>query len=222
MDSVAQVYFNNAEEAFEYYYDFIMNNGVEYNNTKAVFNIMIKIKNPIDRNINTKWRKFNKKYADIEWNWYNSKNKNPDMVVNGGAKLWNTLRDKNGEVMSNYGYWWNLNNQLEDVIETLRTMPTTRQAVISLLDTKIMDTNKKDVICTWGINFYILNNKLNMSIMMRSNDLIYGFCNDQYCFSKLQEYVSNSLNIEIGEYTHIVNNMHIYEKHFNMKNKIKV
>ena len=58
-----------------------------------------------------------------------------------------------------------------------------------------------------------------MTVVMRSNDLVYGFCNDQYCFSMLQEYVANELSIEVGTYTHIAHDLHIYERHYNMKEK---
>jgi thymidylate synthase len=46
--------------------------------------------------------------------------------------------------------------------------------------------------------------------MMRSNDIWYGFCNDQYCFSMLQKLVADELSIEIGTYFHFANNLHIY------------
>jgi len=218
MDLVQQENFNSSQDAFEYFYDFILQNGYNYQNTKAIFNTKIVLENPLNNKIYTKWRKWRLSYAEEEWNWYNDKTLNPDRVIKAGAKLWDKLKDENGNVMSNYGYWWNMHNQLDNVINELRVNPTTRQASISLLDTKIKDQNLKDIICTWGIQFYIINNKLNMSIMMRSNDLIYGFCNDQYCFSQLQKYVSNKLNLEIGIYTHFVNNLHIYKKHWSLKN----
>ena len=56
-----------------------------------------------------------------------------------------------------------------------------------------------------------------MSVMMRSNDLWFGFCNDQYCFSKLQEMISNELSLEIGWYYHFVNNIHLYNNFLNKK-----
>ena len=55
-----------------------------------------------------------------------------------------------------------------------------------------------------------------MCVVMRSNDLWYGFCNDQYCFSRMQEMVCNELNteipadIELGTYYHFAHNMHLY------------
>ncbi len=127
--------------------------------------------------------------------------------------------DHNGNVNSNYGYQWSRNNQLEKVVEMLRKDPTTRRASISLYDGKEIDLYTKDTVCTYAINFYISNQRLNMQVMMRSNDLVFGFCNDQYCFSKLQQLVANKLNKKLGDYFHFTCNMHIYQKHFNIKTK---
>jgi thymidylate synthase len=50
---------------------------------------------------------------------------------------------------------------------------------------------------------------------MRSNDLWFGFCNDQYCFSELQKIVAERTNFEIGSYYHFAHNMHLYERDLN-------
>ena len=73
---------------------------------------------------------------------------------------------------------------------------------------KSIDTYAKDTPCTYAVQFTVLNNKLNMSVVMRSNDLWYGFCNDQYCFSKLQQLVAErqdmrSVRITISHITYI-------------------
>ena len=52
--------------------------------------------------------------------------------------------------------------------------------------------------------------KLNMAVVMRSNDLWFGFCNDQYCFANLQMLVAYELGIECGEYYHYAHNLHLY------------
>ena len=49
-----------------------------------------------------------------------------------------------------------------------------------------------------------------MSVLMRSNDIWYGFCNDQYQFSMLQQFVAKRLSIEIGTYYHFAHNLHLY------------
>ena len=49
-----------------------------------------------------------------------------------------------------------------------------------------------------------------MCVTMRSNDLWYGFCNDQYQFSMLQEMIAKEINIDMGTYYHFAHNLHIY------------
>ena len=206
--------YNNAQEAFEFYYSYISKYGVNFNNTKALFNQSFEILNPLDNNIKTKWRNFSIKYAKREWQWYLSGDPNAKNIASF-APIWNNMMDKNGNVRSNYGWQWQRNNQLSKVIDILKSDKNSRQAAISIYDGKEINTYKYDTPCTYAIQFTILNNKLNMSVLMRSNDLWYGFCNDQYCFSKLQELVCKEINIEIGTYYHFAHNLHIYNKFLN-------
>ena len=208
--------FNNATEVFEYYYDLISKKGVNFNNTKALFNVGFEILNPLDNNILTDYRNFSLNYAKREWEWYLSGNPNAE-EISKFAPIWKNMMDENGNVRSNYGWQWNRNNQLKKVINKLKENNNTRQAVISIYDGKEIDTYKNDTPCTYAIHFTILINKLNMSVLMRSNDLWYGFCNDQYCFSKLQQMVSDELNIEIGSYYHFAQNLHLYNDFLNKK-----
>lgn len=210
--------FNTAQEAFEDLYDIIINQGEERSGTKVMHNVGLEIKKPFYNHINTSWRKWNLSYAEYEWDWYLSGDQNAK-AISEKAKIWKNIMDENGNVNSNYGYQWKRNNQLDKVVNMLKVDPLTRKASISLYDGKEIDKYIKDTVCTYAINFYIDNNEnLSIQVMMRSNDLVYGFCNDQYCFSELQKLVANKLNKKIGNYFHFVCNMHIYEKHYNLKN----
>jgi thymidylate synthase len=210
--------FTNSQEAFEYYFDQIIEYGEIVNDTKVLYNVGFTILLPEDNKITTPWRKWSQNYAEYEWDWYLSKN--PSAVeISKRAPIWKNMMDHNGNVNSNYGYQWSRNNQLEKVVEMLRKDPTTRRASISLYDGKEIDLYTKDTVCTYAINFYISNQRLNMQVMMRSNDLVFGFCNDQYCFSELQKLVSREVDYEIGSYFHYACNMHVYSRHYDMKQK---
>lgn len=210
--------FINANEAFMYFFDYIKLNGELRNNTLSIQNQGFYIKNPIDRNINCEWRKWNINYAEKEWLWYLSKNRDVTLLKQS-AKLWDKMHNGNNIVNSNYGYLWNRNDQLSTCIDKLLKDKNTRQAYITLFDGKDRKDYDYDTPCTLNIGFVIINNKLNMNVVMRSNDLVYGFCNDQYCFSKLQEFVAKSVGIDVGTYYHFVHDLHIYEKHFDLKEK---
>tara|TARA_R110002020_G_scaffold183274_3_gene379418 strand:+ start:3983 stop:4627 length:645 start_codon:yes stop_codon:yes gene_type:complete len=212
--------FNKAQEAFEFYYDLISTKGIDFDNTKALFNVGFNILNPLENNIKTKWRNFSNKYAKREWEWYLSGNPNAE-EISKYAPTWKNMMDEDGNVRSNYGWQWKRNDQLNKTIDILKRNKNTRQAAISIYDGKEIKSYSKDTPCTYAINFTIINDKLNMSVLMRSNDLWYGFCNDQYCFSKLQELVCKELNVGIGNYYHFVNNLHIYNNFLNKNYETK-
>lgn len=208
--------YKNATEAFESIYDEIMEKWVDFAWTKTLFNVWFLIENTKDRVIKTLRRKFNEKYAEIEWEWYLSWNRKVDEIWKI-AKIWLWMVNENWDVNSNYWYQWMRSDQLDYVINELKTNPNSRRAVISIYDWKEHDNYKCDTPCTMWIHFQIVDNKLCMSVILRSNDLVFWFWNDQYTFSKLQDLIAEKLWLETGWYYHFATNMHIYERHFNMK-----
>ena len=211
--------FKRANDAYEYYHDKIIREGIEFGDTKALFNVGFYIENPLDHEIENKERKWNPVYAEAEWQWYLSGDRNIAKLAELYGKvpeIWKRMAFPNGNVNSNYGWQWRRNDQIDYVVNLLRNEPETRQATISIYDGKEHDTFAFDTPCTYAVQFTIVNNRLNMCVVMRSNDLWYGFCNDQYCFSRMQEMVCNELNteipadIELGTYYHFAHNMHLY------------
>jgi thymidylate synthase len=205
--------FRNANEAYEYLHDQIIQNGVDFGDTKALFNVGFYITDPKDRKIINKERNWKEDYAEAEWQWYLTGM--PNIKVLGEIygkipEIWKRMANPQGYVNSNYGYQWERNNQIDYVINLLKTEPDTRQAVVTILDMKEHDEFTYDTPCTYAIQFTIVNGRLDICVTMRSNDLWYGFCNDQYQFSKLQEMVSKRLRIETGVYYHFAHNMHLY------------
>ena len=205
--------FCNANQAFEYFYKEINKSGVKFADTKAFFNVGFTILNPTVRSIINAKRKWNENYAEAEWQWYLSGNKSINKLGDIYGKIpqiWYDMADKKGNVNSNYGYQWKRKYQLEKVITKLRADKQTRQACISIYDGKEIDHYTHDTPCTYAIQFTIVENLLHMCVTMRSNDLWYGFCNDQYQFSKLQELICERVGVNIGTYYHFAHNLHIY------------
>ena len=205
--------FKTASDAFNYFFPIIMFEGEKFDNTKALFNVGFYIENPMDNHILAKNRKWSYEYAEAEWQWYLSGD--PNIIKLGQLygkipPIWERMADSKGNVNSNYGYQWQRNCQIDYVCAKLKTNPNTRHAAISIYDAKEYDKYKKDTPCTYAIQFTIINKKLCMSVYMRSNDIWYGFCNDQYQFSSLQKMIADRLNFEIGWYYHHAHNMHLY------------
>ena len=205
--------FRNANEAYEYMHDRIIQDGVDFAGTKALFNVGFYITNPLDNKIINRERNWKQEYAEAEWQWYLSGNRNISELGKLYGKIpeiWKRMADDKGNVNSNYGWQWKRNAQLDMVIETLKQKTETRQAAISIYDGKEITDYAHDTPCTYAVQFTMLHGRLDMCVTMRSNDLWYGFCNDQYCFSMLQGLVAYELNVEPGVYYHFAHNMHLY------------
>jgi len=215
MTNTMKTRFYNADSAFSYFLNEIRCNGVEFGDTKALFNVGFTMEHPTDMVILNVERNWNREYADAEWKWYLSGDRNISKLGDLYGKIppiWKRMADKDGNVNSNYGWQWKRNEQLDNVIAMLESNPDTRQAAISIYDAKEINDGhyQNDTPCTYAVQFTILNNKLNMAVVMRSNDLWFGFCNDQYCFASLQMLVAYELGIQCGEYYHYAHNLHLY------------
>ena len=212
--------FKNANEAFHHYISHILAFGVDFDDTKALFNVGFTIKKPMDNSIleipkgyhNYK-RNWKQEYAEAEWQWYLSGDRSIyklEDIYGKVPEIWRHMADEDGNVNSNYGWQWQRNDQLTKIVSMLKSNPKTRQAAISIYDAKEWQAYSKDTPCTYAIQFTIVGQKLNMCVTMRSNDLWYGFCNDQYCFSRLQLMVADRLELLVGEYFHFAHNLHLY------------
>ena len=175
-------------------------------------------------------RKFKPTYAIAEWLWYLSRDR---QVKNIGkfADVWNQIQDAKGECESNYGeYMFELQHnahrpQWEWAMEELLSDRDTRRATITINQPYHKWKNNKDYTCTQYIHFFIRDNKLHLGVNMRSNDAVYGFCNDVWTFCMFQQLMLNDLNalganVELGSYYHQAGSYHVYEKHWNMMDKI--
>jgi len=207
--------FETASNAFHNLYWRIVRDGVDFAGTKALFNVGFEIKTPnansiVDGKVKRNW---SYEYAEAEWQWYLSGDRNIAKLGELYGKvpaIWKRMADGNGNVNSNYGWQWKRNSQLDKVVDQLQDNPDTRQAAISIYDGKEIQDYSHDTPCTYAVQFTVLDDKLNMSVVMRSNDLWYGFCNDQYQFSNLQLSVAQRTGYDVGTYYHFAHNLHLY------------
>jgi len=173
-------------------------------------------------------RKLKLDYIKTEFLWYLSGYRY-DKSIAEQASLWKTLINEDGSINSNYGQYMFFphtgKNQFSSVIDQLTKDKDSRRASMVILnrDHVLSDTN--DLPCTYAMNFRIRDNKLNMSVRMRSQDMVYGMGNDAPTFSFTHEMVYTYLSahyddLELGEYYHSVDSAHVYERHFDMMEQI--
>lgn len=102
-------------------------------------------------------------------------------------------------------------------LECLKKDKDTRQAILRFSLPEHQWMGNKDQTCTLHGIFMIRENKLNLSVNMRSNDLTLGLVYDLPWFISLMYKMRDDLkdiypDLEIGSYSHYVHSLHIYDR----------
>lgn len=102
------------------------------------------------------------------------------------------------------------------IIEELRRNPNSRRAVISILqpnDLLLLGTDETlEFPCTDSATFSIRNNKLNIHLHMRSQNMLTVVQLDIYLWSRICIEIAKELNIEPGVFSSSIVSAHIYTK----------
>lgn len=102
-------------------------------------------------------------------------------------------------------------DQIQNVIELLKTDPSTRRAVLQIWNCKKDLKESLDIPCNDLVMFKVRDNKLNMTVCNRSNDAIWGaYGANVVQFSMLQEYIANKIGMDVGVYNQVSDSLHVY------------
>jgi len=170
-------------------------------------------------------RKLNVRYALEEFLWYCRADRF-DASILQHATMWKKLQQADGGFNSNYGqYIFGANDrgstQFDFCLQTLIQDPGSSRASMTLLHPRHLYHENTDVVCTYAIAFQIRGDRLNMSVRMRSNDVVFGLTNDAFCFSMIHRLMTQALRIKypdlkVGMYNHNAVTLHVYERHYEM------
>jgi len=175
----------------------------------------------------------NEAYVDAELKWYESESTNITDIYPEGDKeppqAWQYTANKHGEINSNYGHLIfskKYHKQYQQVLKELSEVnPDSRRASMIYQRPSIWreykENGKNDFICTNAVTYYIRDGYLHAAVQMRSNDVMFGYRNDyawqRYVQIKLQEDLYyNGLHVELGYMYWQVQNLHVYERHFDL------
>jgi len=218
-----QINTNNIAEAHERIISHIRKRGeiIKTENgelTKEIRDVRIKISNPFDeprisqycfmgkggfdeyaKNIVYGYKptiKFEYDYHKRLFEWGSGKQNDGIVSYSGNVPL--DTYYKKGEI-----------DQIEYIINKLKHSITSRRAIATTWIPPI-DEKRDDVPCLQLVQFLIRNDKLEMFVIFRSEDMLSGLGQNIYGLTALQKYIADILEIKIGSYHHYVISAHIY------------
>lgn len=110
-------------------------------------------------------------------------------------------------------------DQLYEIVDILRTDPTTRRAVLTMWNAfEDLRSESKDIPCNTHVYFRIHpGGPLDTTICCRSNDVVWGaYGANAVHFSMLHEFMARAVGALPGKMYQLSNNYHIYEPHWKL------
>ncbi|MDI6807160.1 MAG: thymidylate synthase [Candidatus Aenigmarchaeota archaeon] len=108
-------------------------------------------------------------------------------------------------------------DQVQLAIDTLKKDPTRRSVVlVSWVPSRDSikfgpKREKTSSPCIVYIQPQIVENKLHLFVVMKTNDLFNAWLLNAYALTELQKYMAEQIGVEVGSYNHFSVSMNIYE-----------
>lgn len=208
------------------------------NKVKEIFHVGFTINDPRQRIVFA--HPFNPAYAIVEMVWILSGSNSKEFLHFWNPRI-SKFSDDNNCFHGAYGFRLGLSpnlsrnarkilgdcpnkcfskgcDQVKITVDTLKSYPKLRQAVLQIWDKDLdLPRNKvvsKDIPCNLVSHLLIRDDKLHWLQIMRANDLIWGTPVNFIQFTILQEMIAGWLDVEVGKYNHVSNNLILFERHF--------
>ena len=171
---------------------------------------------PTERVLFYKERDANPFFHFMESMWMLAGRNDVDWIMQFNGRM-NTYSDDGVTFHGAYGYRWRewfAKDQLEIAQHRLLTYENDRRTVVTMWDPAYdlnMSNDGKDYPCNTQIFFSVRDETLDMTVVNRSNDMIWGaYGANAVHMSFLQEYMAQMVGVGVGQYTQFSNNLHAY------------
>ena len=152
-------------------------------------------------------------YYEGFFKWLLTGSDHPDSFILLSDKAQRYKMDYKGR---NVAYAPRIADQLDYVVNRLKERPSSKRAMMMILEKEDRIVNEADYTieypCTIGYHFYIEDERLCMTTLMRSNNVCSVIGLDVFLSVSLMKLVAEKLGREPGIYTHFMSDAHIREE----------
>lgn len=185
---------------------------------------ILKMKNPNDRVLYDVQRNANPFFHLFESLWMLAGSNEVKFVQQFNSQI-GAYSDDGETFNAAYGHRWRRHfgyDQIARSIEMLRANTYDRRVVITQWDPRgDLGSASLDIPCNQQIMPRVYEGKLNFLTTNRSNDLIWGLMGaNAVHLTVLMELMARALDLPLGEWVHVSNNLHIYERHWDLARSV--
>lgn len=163
--------------------------------------------------------------------WFLRGDININFLLRNNITIWNEWTDEYNNVGPMYGYQWVdwggiQINQIQEVINSIKTNPTSRRHVISAWNVEQLPDETQSpqdnvrsgkmalAPCHYAFQFYVNNkNQLSCVFHMRSCDVFLGLPFNIASYSLLTHMIAHHCDLKVGEICCTLGDCHLYLNH---------
>lgn len=207
----------------------VMENGFQsaprHQPTRELLSVSFSLTNPRQRCVTIPERQWSLPLAVGEFCWHAAASDEVEFI-SYYAKRWRDFSD-DGLSITGSCYGKKMfsgpeanKSQWLSVVNLLREDPDSRRAIITFQDIEDRSLLGKDVACATSLQFLVRQGALHAVVNMRSNDAVWGLPYDLFVFTMFQELMAATLDLSLGTYHHTAASLHVYERHFQLAERV--
>jgi thymidylate synthase len=152
--------------------------------------------------------------------WFLAGDTNTKYLNINGVTIWDEWADKNGELGPIYGAQWRSwaspdgrpIDQLQEVVETLKTNPDSRRLVVSAWNpADLPDMALAPCHCLFQL--CVVERRLSCQVYQRSGDVFLGVPFNIATYALLTMMIAQVTDLELGDLVHTLGDAHLYLNH---------
>lgn len=152
--------------------------------------------------------------------WFIKGETNIKYLKENKVRIWDEWADENGDLGPVYGKQWRSwpkpdgtsIDQLNQVIQTLKTNPDSRRIIVSAWNVSELDQMAL-MPCHSFFQFYVADGKLSCQLYQRSADMFLGVPFNIASYALLTMMIAQVCNLGLGDFVHTFGDAHIYSNH---------
>ena len=161
--------------------------------------------------LTTKFVAFKTAIKELLWIWQLQSNDVRQLQAMN-VKVWDEWMREDGTIGKAYGYQIAKYKQLDNLLDMLQKDPQSRRMIVTLWNIEDLPDMALQP-CAYETLWDVTDGRLNCMLVQRSGDMGLGVPFNTAQYAALVHMVAQVSGLKPGQFTHVINNAHIYENH---------
>ena len=161
--------------------------------------------------LTTKFVAFKTAIKELLWIWQLQSNDVRQLQAMN-VKVWDEWMREDGTIGKAYGYQIAKYKQLDNLLDMLKNDPQSRRMIVTLWNIEDLPDMALQP-CAYETLWDVTDGRLNCMLIQRSGDMGLGVPFNTAQYAALVHMIAQVSGLQPGQFTHVINNAHIYENH---------